>query len=242
MFPSNYYSYRKVLVFDVETSGLIPRANPQTKLPPPITECPHILQISFIKYNIYDHVIERAYNKYINVSSDVEISPKITELTGITREICDSGISIIDALEQFYEEYKKCDCLVAHNLEFDSKMIGIELERNRELIMSKNPDMLNMFKTEYDKFVIEKFCTMMSSIHSCGILVTNVDKHGKTYKYKKFPKLSETYEHLFRQVPVNLHNSMMDTLVCLRCYLKIRHGVDIHNDKFAFWVEKYMNV
>jgi hypothetical protein len=54
--------------------------------------------------------------------------------------------------------------------------------------------------------------------------------------------LSETYEHLFSQTPRNLHNSMMDTLVCLRCYLKMRHGLDIHNSKFSFWVEKYMKM
>lgn len=240
MFPANYHSYRKVLVFDVETTGLIPKVNPVTKLPPPINECPHVIQLSFVKYNMYDHVIEDGYNAFINIPQDVVISPKITELTDITREMCDKGISIIDALERFHAAYADCDCLVAHNLDFDSRMIGIELERNRDTLLETAPDVLKMFKSEFNKFGMEKFCTMMSSIHSCGILVTNIDKHGKTYTYKKFPKLSETYEHLFSQTPRNLHNSMMDTLVCLRCYLKMRHGVEIHNSKFAFWVEKYM--
>jgi len=242
MFTSNYHSYRKVLIFDVETTGLIPKVNPVTKLPPPIEQCPHIIQLSYVIYNMYDHVIEDGYNAYINISQDIAISPKITELTDITREICDKGIPIIEALEQFYYAYKECDCIVAHNLDFDSGMIQIELERNREALLQRNPEILKLFKSEFDKFGMEKFCTMMSSIHSCGILVTNIDKKGHTYSYKKFPKLSETYEHLFSQIPRNLHNSMMDTLVCLRCYLKMRHGLDIHNSKFAFWVEKYMKM
>jgi DNA polymerase III epsilon subunit-like protein len=242
MFTSNYHSYRKVLIFDVETTGLIPKVNPVTKLPPPIEQCPHIIQLSYVIYNMYDHVIEDGYNAYINISQDIVISPKITELTDITREICDKGIPLLNALEKFYAAYKECDCIVAHNLDFDSGMIQIELERNREALLQRNPEILKLFKSEFDKFGMEKFCTMMSSIHSCGILVTNIDKKGHTYSYKKFPKLSETYEHLFSQIPRNLHNSMMDTLVCLRCYLKMRHGLDIHNSKFAFWVEKYMKM
>jgi DNA polymerase III epsilon subunit-like protein len=242
MFPTNYRSYRKVLIFDVETTGLIPKVDPVTKLPPPTEQCPHIIQLSFVKYNMYDHIIEDSYNTYINIPQDVVISPKITELTDITREMCDKGISILQALDRFYTAYTDCDCLVAHNLDFDSRMIQIEMERNRNILLLINPNVLKLFKSEFDKFGMEKFCTMMSSIHSCGILVTNVDKKGNTYTYKKFPKLSETYEHLFSQTPRNLHNSMMDTLVCLRCYLKMRHGVDVHNSKFAFWVEKYMKI
>jgi DNA polymerase III alpha subunit (gram-positive type) len=242
MFPVNYHSYRKVLVFDVETTGLIPKTNRETKLPPPTNECPYIIQLSFVIYNMYDHVIENGYNAYINIPQDVVISPKITDLTDITREICNNGVSIIEALTRFYQAYTDCDCLVAHNLDFDSRMIEIEIERNRNTLLLENPNILKMFENEFKKFGMEKFCTMMSSIHTCGILVTNVDKKGNTYTYKKFPKLSETYEHLFSQIPRNLHNSMMDTLVCLRCYLKMRHGLDIHNSKFTFWVEKYMKI
>ena len=244
MFQSNYHSYRKVVVFDVETTGLIPKMNRETKLPPPIEQCPHIIQLSYAVYNMYDHVIEEGFNAFINIPTTVEIIPKITELTGISPEMCHSGTGkdIVDVLESFYKAYKDSDCLVAHNLDFDSKMIQIEMERNRDALLERNPDILNMFKSEFDKYGVEKFCTMMSSIHSCGILVTNIDKNGNTYTYKKFPKLSETYEHLFSRTPKDLHNSMMDTLVCLRCYLKMRHGLDIHNSKFAFWVEKYMKM
>jgi len=241
MFPTNYHSYRKVLVFDVETTGLIPKVNPVTKLPPPIEQYPHIIQLSYVKYNMYDHVIEEGYNAYINIPITVEITPKITELTGIRPEMCHSGSgqNIVDVLGKFYEAYQDCDCLVAHNVAFDTKMIDIELQRNNDVLLKQNPNVLNIFKTEFDRFTMEKFCTMMSSIHSCGILVTNIDKNGKTYTYKKFPKLSETYEHLFSKTPKDLHNSMMDTLVCLRCYLKMRHGVEIDNSRFVYWVEKY---
>ena len=233
--------YRLALIFDVETNGLIPRNDPVTKLPPPITECPHIIQMSFIIYNMYEHNIEKTYNVYINIPNEVEISNKITELTGITREMCNDGISIVEALSEFHEAYSACDCVIAHNLDFDSKMMLIEIERNSQLLLEKNPKICDIFQTKVNIKSPERFCTMMSSIGICGILVTSVDKSNKSYKYKKFPKLSETYEHLFKYVPDNLHNSMMDCLVCLRCYLKIRHGVNVNESKFKYWLDKYLH-
>ena len=47
------------------------------------------------------------------------------------------------------------------------------------------------------------------------------------------PKLVELYQELFRGTPANLHNSLVDTLVCMRCYLKMRHGIDIDEGDFA---------
>ena len=44
--------------------------------------------------------------------------------------------------------------------------------------------------------------------------------------YKKSPKLIELYKHLFDNKEVNgLHNSMTDVLVCLQCYLKMKHDI-----------------
>jgi hypothetical protein len=52
-------------------------------------------------------------------------------------------------------------------------------------------------------------------------------------KYKKFPKLSELYNHLFGYVPENLHNALVDTIVCLRCFLKIRCAYHLSSRKFG---------
>ena len=44
---------------------------------------------------------------------------------------------------------------------------------------------------------------------------------------KKWPKLCELYGKLFDGATVDgLHNSMIDVLACLRCYLKMRHVYD----------------
>ena len=44
--------------------------------------------------------------------------------------------------------------------------------------------------------------------------------NGKTYL--KYPTLSELHENLFHVKPKNMHNSMIDVLICLKCYEKIK--------------------
>jgi|LauGreDrversion4_2_1035121.scaffolds.fasta_scaffold117908_1 DNA polymerase-3 subunit epsilon len=215
---------RRFLVFDVETTGLLPT---QRKGAPsvPIQEYPHILQLSFAVYDISSKTIVRQLDSYIKVDDSVVISDFVSNLTGITREICnEKGRNIVDVLEQFYEAYMFCDGIVAHNMNFDEQMIMIELERNRPEIMKKAPYCFMIFNAMYEKVHgIERYCTMRKGIEICNIMVESKTE-GKPAS-KKWPKLNELYKKLFDGETVSgLHNSMIDVLVCLRCYLKMRHN------------------
>ena len=46
-------------------------------------------------------------------------------------------------------------------------------------------------------------------------------------KWKKNPKLSELYEKLFDKKAENLHDSMVDTKICLRCFIKMKYNKTI---------------
>jgi len=74
------------------------------------------------------------------------------------------------------------------------------------------------------------YCTMQNSIDMCAIKV--VGKTGR--EYNKFPKLSELHQKLFDSVPNNLHNSLNDILVTLRCYAMMTLKIDVGEtcDKF----------
>jgi len=177
-------------------------------------------------------LIEKTYNKYINIPQSVEISTLITNLTGVTRELCDDGISIIDALIDFHDAYICCDEIVAHNLEFDKEMIRIEIGRNRNAIRLQFPEFIEPFNINTDSSMgITTFCTMKSSVDLCNIVV-NVPPKIPQYlttgcrSYKKFPKLSELYQKLFDIIPENLHDAEVDTTICLQCYLKLREVFD----------------
>ena len=208
-----------VLVFDVETTGLIPKTEFALDL------CPYILQLSYVVFNIETLKIEKQYNQYINIPAKIQITPDIEKLTGITRAKCNSGVVITEALDSLYTEYLKCGTIVAHNIEFDSKMVKIEIARNPGRKTRHLCDLLNL---EYEKVKnIRRYCTMAYSIDICNIMVDAIDKRGQPYKYKKFPKLSELYQTLFGFIPENLHDAMIDTLACLRCYMKMSYNIHI---------------
>jgi DNA polymerase III epsilon subunit-like protein len=209
------------LVFDVETTGLLPKD--LTNFKP--TDLPHIIQLSYTLYDTDKQFINKTYNAYINIPSDIVLKPLITQLTGITREQLDKeGIDISEAIDSFYDAYKAADIIVAHNLQFDTTMILIEG-------CSKNPAMHGMF----DWAVLEKtgkelYCTMQSGIDLCKLERTN--SRGV---YLKQPKLSELYVHLFGKEPDNLHNSAIDVAVCLRCFLKMHYKINVTDDMFDKW-------
>ena len=218
----------RYLVFDVETTGLLPRSQ-KNGVVVPISEYPHILQISFAVYDITQKKIIREYDAYVKVAEDVVIPDEVSKLTGISREMVnEKGRSIVDVLEKFYEMYMFCHGLVAHNMEFDEKMILIELERNRERIMEVAPYCFHTFNDTFEKIHgIERFCTMKKGTNICNIMVPSKLPNGKPRK--KWPRLGELYQHLFPSENVEgFHNSMVDVLACLRCFMKMKFD---YNDK-----------
>jgi len=224
--PTNNF----VTVFDVETSGLIPKNLPKDCSITPIDIYPYILQLSFIVYDLNSKQIVQKYNEYIRPPDKLFISPKITEITGITRELCvEKGINIVDALEAFYRAYINSRYIVAHNISFDQTLIEVEVHRNMNLLRDKNINPLCLFNTLYNKIHnIKLCCTMKLGKNICNIISERKSETTITnIVYKKFPKLSELHQKLFEYIPENLHDAYVDTYACLKCYLKINHELDL---------------
>ncbi len=213
----------KVLIFDVETTGLLPKLiNPSE-----VENYPHIIQLSYILYDKEENKIEESFNEYIIIGRKIKIPTIVTKLTGIRKEDCLKGVSIMTGIKKFYNAYKKASFIVAHNLDFDSKMIYIETIRNKEMILSLDNELLklsNIMNIEKEK---AKYCTMKNGRGICNILKLSND--GKEY-YLKWPKLIELYEKLFGESIENLHDSLVDTVACLRCYLKMSENIELSNE------------
>ena len=259
--------YRRIMIFDVETTGLTPRnLNVHNLTPTQLKELPHIIQISWVIYNVVSNRIESTYNAYISIPEEVPLIERITEITGITRDILrEKGQPIVPVLESFYTAYLKCDMVVAHNLNFDQTLIGIEIARNIESLAASPTavcpmySMKALFTPEFNALhCVDLYCTMMATIDMCGLphaepapvlppppSMTNVFENPDTIaspllqkskkwpnRRPKFPRLSELHQILFGNIPENLHNSLIDVLVCLRCFLKIRCCVDVPEKSF----------
>ncbi len=231
-----YKKFRKILVFDVETTGLIPTGEKVRKDIPYINQMPFILQLSFIQYDILESNIIKKYDSYINIHPLIQIEPFITELTGITREKCDSGVSIIEGLTEFYKAYMESDCVIAHNIKFDSTIILYEIERHFHSLVQQCPHILSLFDIRFNRVMdIFNCCTMKTSIDVCNIMVSR--KTNPEKKYKKYPQLKELYYTLFQKEPENLHNSIVDVLYTLRCFLRMRIHHEIHDEKFDYYLK-----
>lgn len=220
-----------VLVFDTETTGL-----PKTKIinPDTLHLWPHIVQFSFVIYDIETNTIIEVKDYIIKVDKSVIIDDESTKIHGITNEISQvKGIPLEYVLKEFFYYLRNADKLVGHNVSFDINMIKIELLRIIYLHKYKASKMkITEIKTNLHYLTNYKnvVCTLQESIELCDIKA--IDKYGKTYT--KWPRLLELHQKLFQTTPNNLHNSFNDILVTLRCFVKMKHNTDLNNNCVSF--------
>jgi DNA polymerase-3 subunit alpha len=203
---------QRVLVFDTETTGLFPKRYGSDPLDP------YAIQISYIIYE--NGKIVETWNNYIRVPESAKISQEIETLTGISNNLCKTnGIAIVDALSDFIHAYSSVDLIVAHNIEFDKRVILTEIRRNASALISKleSSQCLTMFTNNFiTPHKPAEFCTIEASRNLCAIVRTN--SRGT---YFKNPTLTELHEYLFGTKPANAHNSLDDCESCLRCYIEL---------------------
>ena len=203
IFHKEYIStMTSVIVFDVETTGLIPKNRGTEPMP-------FVTQLAFILYDTKTGILLQEYNKYIRIPSDIEITEKITELTGITRDLLDQkGIPIQEALDDFLCTLSKADLYVAHNIDFDWAMLSIEALRVSH----------QLTKVLQDISPKKLYCTMKKTKDLCKI--ERVNSFGVYYK---LPTLAELYQFIFKTstADIRLHDALEDVRCCLKCYIAI---------------------
>ena len=197
-----------------------------------LSKCPHITQMSFIVYDTEKQCISQTYNMFIDMDIDIKIhkvASQITHMYACLKDVIENGENIFDetlvVLSQIKQKYPQkiktveqmmseliyaldmCDCIVAHNVSFDIKMLLVEAKRLNNMFYFKKI------------FEIKHECTMLQSTEVCNLMVYN--KNGA---YKKYPKLQEAYEKMFDELPINnaLHNALYDAYICLKIYCKLK--------------------
>jgi len=193
-----------VLTFDTETTGLLKRG---VKLSD-TDNCPHAVQISSLLYDTEKDEILDVQDDIIKMKEGVTIPIESSNVHKITEKISqEKGIPIKDSILRFITNYERADMIIGHNIEFDIKIIKVELERL---------GYINIFKSHETVH----YCTL-----KLGINITKIETKNKKYKY---PKLIELYEKLFNETPLNLHNSLIDVVCCFRCFYKMYFKKDVY--------------
>ena len=198
----------KILVFDTETTGLPEKRN--TSILETI-KWPHIVQMSWILYDVDEKNILSCQDHIINCP--VDIPEESTKIHGITKaRSLEKGVSIQFVLDLFDSDIQKSDIIVAHNISFDKRMCMVEAIRLRR-------------KQYFTRGGIkhQEYCTMKETKEFCNIERASF----KGTIYVKYPTLIELHNKLFGFVPKGAHDSMADVLICMKCYLYFTKQNDI---------------
>ena len=222
-----YLSNMRVIVFDTETTGLIPSHSP--RISSNLGKFPYIVQLSYVVYDTETHKIVHEQDDIIRLPDEVDIPEQSIAIHGITKKLSKNrGIHMDSALEIFSLYVKNCQCIVAHNIDFDITMIDVDSIRSG----LNNP------------FTSEKiyYCTMNKTKELCNIIrkYRSVGPNGQPRMecYVKKPTLNELHLHLFKRSPKGLHDALIDVRVCLRCFLKVVYNIDYEFSAAKLALEK----
>ena len=207
----------KLIVFDTETTGLPPKGI-RNVTKENLDQWPHVVQISWVMYDTTTDKLLKTSDSIIKLPPGVYITEENYSFHGISNKISESrGKDVNVVLREFLEDCKDVDVLVGHNINFDYNMLKTVMMRNAS---SYTPEDIKLLASR------RKYCTARETYGYCNIQTVN----SAGEKYIKYPTLAELYEKLFHEKPKNLHNSMNDVLITLRCLVKFRFDKDVNNE------------
>lgn len=207
-----------IIVFDVETSGLWNKGKCAD-------EQPYILQLSYVLYDICNKNLIKKVNTYVQVNDSVVFDDSAISINGCTPEKCSNGLPMHSVLAGFYYDFHLAEYAIAHNLNFDSRMIQIEFQRNWYVLEKICPHGLQLFDPIYTSYEgIKMVCTMKETTQLVKAPYKNQkQEYRKTNNNFKWPTLLELHKHLFGEEPIGLHDAFIDVMVTLRSYLHYKY-------------------
>lgn len=178
----------KYVVFDCETTGL-----------PTSKSNPHLVQLAWSVIESSGEVIKE--QNYIVQPNGCSIPKSSTQVHGITDSHAKKfGVPLSHVIKSFLLDADVDGrTLVAHNINFDLRIIHAELEK------------LNLISKIDSR---PYFCTMLNAVKICKI-----PKRGGGYKW---PSLQELHLHLFGRHFSGGHNAMEDVRATSRCFVELK--------------------
>ena len=182
-----------ILFFDTETTGLPRNWNA------PITQIntwPRMVQLAWLQYDTQGNLIAEG-NRIIKPEG-FKIPNKAAAVHGITtRYALKNGYDLTSVLADFSELISGSSTLIAHNMNFDEKIVGAEYIR------------LGIKSSLFDT---NRICTMTTTTDLCRI--------PGNYGYK-WPTLSELHQFLFGSDFKDAHDASVDVKICAKCFFEL---------------------
>jgi DNA polymerase III epsilon subunit-like protein len=182
------------LFFDTETTGLPRSWNAPAE---DVENWPRLVQLAWI---MYDEKGKQTGEGNTIIRPDGFIIPEdASRVHGITtKRAMEDGIPVRRVLEIFRDKIGESAFLVAHNIDFDEKIVGAEFVRAK---------ILHDFQKK------KKICTMKSSVDFCAI------PSSRGYKW---PQLSELYMKLFGESFKGAHDASADIAATAKCFWELK--------------------
>lgn len=192
-----------IVVYDTETTGLV-RGTDYTD-----PNMPFLASIAAILYDEETHRIVASINSMIQ--PDGWIMPEDAGLVnGLTTEALQQlGVPASVLLPACIALMFKANLRVAHNVDFDSKVIAAALWRH----IIKEDSEETAHATVKKWLALPSYCTMQESKN----IVNALDKRGKI----KYPKLTEAYKFFFDRELDRAHSANADAVAALEIYLAL---------------------
>ena len=184
-----------VLFFDTETTG-VPRSYDA-----PLTDSrnwPRMVQLAWLHYDAEGNLLD-AGNHVIRPEG-YTIPREASNIHGITTDMAlEKGEDLHATFSRFADLLQTSTTVVAHNMQFDSAIIGAEFIRKA---------VLNELQKK------QKICTMKATTDFCRL-------PGRYGSYK-WPKLQELHWMLFDESFEDAHNAATDVQITAKCFWELR--------------------
>lgn len=140
-----------ILFFDTETNGL-PRDKSNRAPMTDVDNWPRVIQLAWLLSDYQGNVINQG-ERLITPDCWVIPAEKFWIDHGFTTEKSKrDGVPLRTALNEFLDDQRRCELMVAHNIAFDYNVLGAEMIR---------------YKMKGKK--VEKICTMEATIDFCEV-------------------------------------------------------------------------
>lgn len=178
-----------LMVIDVETSGLPSKRSCSFKELDAFQDA-RIIELAYV---ILSADLDQVMKERSLLIRSVDVINN-SDIHGITMEdLRREGVSITSALDQLAKDLESVNTIVAHNLEFDLKILRSEIYRQ----YGNGPLLDDIAKKQ-------NICTML---------------YGKEImQVKKWPKLKELYAFLTGNELNQTHRALDDVYSCVRCF------------------------
>lgn len=186
----------KFLFFDCETTGKPKVYNASYE---DVDNWPRVTQLAWMLCDETGGILDQRQNLIFPEDWEIPKEQFFIDNNMSTERCADEGFPIHNELKILMEAKQQADFLVAHNLNFDHRVVWAEfiragIEPKRGMV---------------------KICTMMKSTKFCNL------PNPKGYGAPKWPKLEELHRKLFNKDFDGAHDAMADVIALRDCFFKL---------------------